>query len=463
LILFAAATSLCQPARPPNIIVICSDDHAAHAVSAYGSKIIQTPNIDRIAAEGARFQNAFVTNSLCGPSRATLLTGKYAHKHNFADNQAGRTFDGAQMTFPKLLQQAGYETAVYGKWHLRSDPTGFDKWLVVDGYALYNSPNFKDAVKGVQKIEGYTTDTIFNNAIDFVKNRSQSRPFFMLVTPNAPHRKWDPDEKHKLMFADKKIPPPATFEDDYATRTRAARECTMSIENDLRKADLKQDPPQGLSGPALKLWKYQRWIQDYLACAASVDTGVGRLLDQLDRSGLSQNTLVIYTSDNGFFLGDHGWFDKRFMYEESLRVPFVARLPGVIQPGAVIEQMNLNIDSAPTLLDFAGAKIPTDVQGKSWRALVDRSAKPAKPWRSSMYYHFYEREPEHNAAPHFGVRTATHKLIHFYTNDEWELYDLTVDRQELKNVYNNPAYAVKRNELKAELERLRREFADEQK
>lgn len=449
-----SAWATAQPTRP-NIIVIFSDDHANHAISAYGSRINQTPNLDRLAREGMRFDRSMVTNSLCGPSRATLLTGKYAHKHGFKDNQPGSIFDNTQMTFPKLLQQAGYETAVFGKWHLRSDPTGFDKWLVVDGYALYYGPKFKDAT-GSRKIEGYATDTIFNASIDFLKNRDGSKPFFMLVTPNAPHRNWTPDDKHKALFADADIPEPATFDDDYATRTTAAREARMSIRDDLRKADVKDEIPTDLSPERLKRWKYQRFIKDYLRCVAAMDAGIGRLLDQVDQSGLADNTLVIYTSDNGFFLGDHGWFDKRFMYEESLKVPYLARLPGVISAGGVSDAMVLNVDTAPTILDFAGVPVPPEVQGMSLRPLLTGQADA--PRRDAIYYDYYEQEAEHNVAPHDGVRTPTHKLIHFHTHQQWELYDLTADPHELRNVYGDPACQAVQAELLARLKVLRAEL-----
>ncbi|MCS7033189.1 MAG: sulfatase [Phycisphaerae bacterium] len=449
------------PARP-NVIVILTDDHASHAISAYGSRLMPTPNIDRIAREGVRFENSFVTNSLCGPSRATLLTGKYAHKHGYRDQRPGRSFDPSQLTFPILLQRAGYETAVFGKWHLRSEPRGFDKWLIIEGVARYFSPRFRDSA-GVRVIEGYATDTIFEKAIEFIRNRNQSRPFFLLITPNAPHRNWTVDAAHQSLLEGVEIPEPPTFLDDLSTRTTAARQCRMSIEHDLTKNDLKGDPPPGLSGAALKKWKYQRFIKDYLRCVAAVDVQVGRLLEQLRTSGLEHNTLLIYSSDNGFFLGDHGWFDKRFMYEQSLRVPLLARLPGVIPAGLVCQAMVLNIDTAPTILSFCGIPVPAEMQGQSWKPLVEKAGGTdiLPSVRGSIYYHYYEQEPEHNVAPHRGVRTETHKLIHFYTHDEWELYDLTKDPDELRNVYDHPAYAVTRNRLKAELQRLRKHYGDD--
>src|SRR5437867_4147870 len=345
--LLPTVTALDAAERCPNILYIMSDDHAAQAIGAYGSKINKTPNIDRIASGGMRFTNCFVTNSICTPSRAAILTGKYAHKNGVP---VFNRIDGSQPTLAKYLQLAGYHTGMVGKWHLGSDPTGFDYWNILPGQGVYHDPMFITAA-GRQKHEGYATDLITDFSIDFIKNRPKDKPFFLMCHHKAPHRPWDPDAKHARMYEEVDIPEPPTFNDDYRTRCDAAREATMRIDRDLTRTDLKQDPPPDLSGAALKHWKYERYIKDYLACIAAVDDNVGRLLDYLDQSGLAENTIVIYTSDQGFFLGDHDWFDKRFMYEESLRMPFLIRYPGQIKPGAVNGAMILNVDFAPTLME----------------------------------------------------------------------------------------------------------------
>jgi arylsulfatase A-like enzyme len=460
IVLFFSSSAVAQ--ERPNIILILSDDHANHAISCYGSKINKTPNLDRLAAGGMRFDRAMVVNSLCGPSRASILTGKYTHQHGFYDNQRGRQFDGSQTTFPKLLQLAGYETAIFGKWHLNSDPTGFDRWKIIHDFAHYLNAKFRGNLADENEpraIDGYTTDFIFDFGLDWLKTRKETnRPFFLMITPQAPHRNWVPDEKHAGKYEDQMIPKPATFDDDLSTRGAAAHECRMSILSDLRKTDVKSDPPAGLSDAERKMWNYQRFIKDYLRVVASVDDNIGRLLDHLDSAGLTRNTVVIYTSDNGFFLGDHGWFDKRFMYEEALRVPLIVRFPAAASVGDSSDAMALNIDIPSTILDLAHAPIPKEMQGRSLKPILTH--QPPADWRQSVYYHYYEQEPEHNVAPHYGVRTATHKLIHFYTHDQWELYDLPRDPHELQNRYDDPAYAALRDQLKAELHRLREEFED---
>src|SRR5882672_10738134 len=370
-------------AARPNILFIMSDDHAAHAISAYGSKINQTPNLDQIAREGVRFDRCFVVNSICSPSRATILTGKYSHLNGVP---VFNRFDGSQPTLAKYLQAAGYHTGMIGKWHLFSDPTGFDYWNILPGQGVYHDPVLIEMGER-KKHPGYVTDLITDFSIAFLKNRPKDKPFFLMCHHKAPHRPWQPDAKHAHLYDGVDIPEPVTFNDDYRTRSDAAREAAMRIDRDLTKTDLKQDPPPDLSGAALKHWKYQRYIKDYLACIAAVDDNVGRLLDYLDQSGLAENTIVIYTSDQGFFLGDHGWFDKRFMYEESLRMPFLVRYPGHIKPGTVNDSMILNVDFAPTFLQYAGLSTPGGVQGRSIMPLLD--GKTPANWRTEMYYRYY--------------------------------------------------------------------------
>jgi len=439
----------------PNIIYIMSDDHASHALSCYGSRINKTPNLDRIARQGMRFENCFVTNSLCGPSRATLLTGKYSHINGYTVNE--RQFDGSQATFPKMLQKAGYQTAIIGKWHLGSDPTGFDYWNILPGQGIYVDPYFIEM--GVRKqVKGYVTDLITDSAIDYLKQCDKAKPFCLLYHHKAPHRSWVPDAKHANLYENQKLPIPETFDDDYAGRATPARDQQMTIAHDLDKTDLKQDPPAGLGGHALKEWKYQRFIKDYVRVIASIDDNVGRLLDYLDQSGLAKNTIVIYTSDNGFFLGDHGWFDKRFMYEESLRVPLLVKFPGKIKPGSISKSFVTNADFACTFLDYAGLPVPGDLQGRSIRPILEGN-EPSN-WRQSMYYHYYEFPKPHNVHPHIGVRTEQYKLVYYYTLKEWELFDLKRDPHELKNLYGDPAHARTRDLLTTELRRLQRELKD---
>jgi len=467
-------------AKRPNIIFIMTDDHASHALSCYGSKINKTPNLDRIAKEGMLFKNSFCTNSICAPCRAVILTGKYSHINGVIDNR--KKFDGSQQTFPKLLQKAGYQTAMIGKWHLKTDPTGFDYWNVLPGQGTYYNPAMIEMGQR-KKYTGYTTDIITDHCLKWLKERKPEKPFCLMYHHKAPHRRWEPGPKHLTMYDDVTIPEPDNLFDDYSNRGRAAKEQDMSIEKTMDKRDLKLVTPgdlnpeqkklwdaaynpkneafekANLQGKDLVRWKYQRYIKDYLRCIASVDDNVGRLLDYLDESGLAENTVVFYTADQGFYLGDHGWFDKRFMYEESLRMPLLVRYPKEIKPGSVNEDIVLNLDFAPTFLDFAGVAKPPDMQGRSIRGLLRR--KRSKDWRKSMYYHYYEYPAVHSVKRHYGVRTERYKLIHFYNDiDEWELYDLRKDPREMKNVFNDPAYAGIVKKLKAELQRLRKKYKD---
>jgi len=444
------------PDRRPNILYIMADDHAAHAISAYGSAINQTPNLDRIAKDGMRFDRVFAVNSICTPSRATILTGKYSHLNGVP---VFNRFDGFQPTVAKYLQAAGYHTGMIGKWHLGSDPTGFDQWTILPGQGAYFNPAFIEP-GGRRVINGYVTDVITDLAIDFLKNRpDKDQPFFLMCHHKAPHRNWQPDEKHKAMFADKVIPEPATLRDDGAGRTDAIRECTQKVLANLTPSDTKGPPPAGLEGDALLKWKYQRYMQDYLACVQSVDDNVGRLLDYLEQSGLAANTIVIYTSDQGFFLGDHGLFDKRFMYEESIRMPFLVRWPGVTKAGSVQNAMAINPDFAPTFMEMAGLPVPADMQGHSLVPLL-KGEHPAD-WRTSWYYRYYHDPGDHNTRAHYGVRTDTHKLIYFWKKDQWEMYDLAKDPAELHNIYQDPARADTAAKLKQELYRLKKELKDD--
>ena len=471
----AAAETSDGGAQRPNILFIFTDDHASHAIGAYGSKINQTPNLDRIANEGMRFDNCFCTNSICAPSRAVILTGKHNHLNGMTTNAT--TFDGSQQTFPKLLQKAGYQTAMLGKWHLKSDPTGFDFWNVLIGQGPYYNPPLKTP-EGTVKHTGYTTDILTDIALDWMENkRDKTKPFVMMYQHKAPHRNWQPDPKHLHMYDDVTIPEPATLFDDYANRTSAAHLQEMAVATDLTADDLKLVPPgnltpeqldvwmkaygpknrafinAGLEGDELIRWKYQRYLKDYLRCIASVDDNVGRVLDYLDETGLADNTIVVYSSDQGFYLGDHGWFDKRWMYEESLRMPLLVRWPGVTEPGSTNGDLVQNLDFAETFLDIAGVEIPSDMQGESLVPLL--GGETPENWRKSIYYHYHEFPGWHAVRRHYGVRTDRYKLIYYYGIDEWELFDLKEDPDELASRYGDPNYAGVVRELKTELTRLR--------
>ncbi|NQU26213.1 MAG: sulfatase [Candidatus Nealsonbacteria bacterium] len=470
-----------EKATRPNVIYIMSDDHASHAISCYGSKINKTPNLDRLADEGMLFRNAFCTNSICGPCRAVVLTGKYSHLNGFVRN--GNTFDGSQQTVAKLLQGAGYQTAMVGKWHLKSEPTGFDYWHILIGQGPYYNPPMKTP-EGTVKHTGYTTDIITDAALDFLKNsRDKDKPFFLMYHHKAPHRNWQPGPKYLNLYDDVTIPEPDNLFDDYSGRGTPAGHQEMTVAKHLNANDLKLVPNRSLNdeqaavwnkayGPKNKAfeeanlegddlirWKYQRYIKDYLRCIASVDENVGRLLDYLDESGLAKNTIVIYTSDQGFYLGDHGWFDKRFMYEESLRSPLMVRWPGHVKPGSVSEELVLNLDFAETFLDAADKEIPADMQGESLVPVLEGNTPDD--WRKAVYYRYYEYPAVHMVHKHYGVRTARHKLIFFHEIDEWELFDLQKDPREMKSVYADPAYAGVVAELKTELQRLRKQYKDD--
>lgn len=489
--LLTALLLICRPtlAAPPNILFIFSDDHSCQAISAYGSELTTTPNIDRLAHDGVRFARCYVTNAICGPSRACVLTGKYSHANGFYRNSD--RFDGSQPTFPKLLQQAGYQTALIGKWHLVSEPAGFDSWEVLQGQGRYYSPIFLTA-SGDQTVPGYCTDIITDKALCWLKTcRDASRPFLLMVQHKAPHRAWEPGPAHLREFAYRKFVEPKTLFDDYGNRSSASKKATMRISADMTLAsDLKlagaSDPVARLrdrrmspaerrlwhsvydakkkafdasppEGDELVRWKYQRYMQDYLASVASVDDSVGRLLDYLDESGLTENTIVVYASDQGFFLGEHGWFDKRFMYEPSLRAPLLVRWPGVAKAGTVEGRIVSNVDFAETFLEAAGIEIPSDMQGRSFVSLL--KGQPPEDWRPTFYYHYYEGPPaEHTVAEHYGVTDGRFKLIHFYKLKQWEMFDLETDPDELHSIYGQPAYAADRTRLQGELQRLQEEL-----
>ncbi len=465
----------CAAAERPNILWIFSDDHAYQAIGAYGGLLEQenlTPNIDRIAAHGMRFDKAYVGNSICGPSRATLLTGKHSHKNgkygNSGKNQGN--FDHNQPQFQKVLQQSGYQTAMFGKIHIKGELQGFDAWEVLPGQGRYHNPSFT-SMDGPTKRKGHSTTIIGDLALEWLQeDRKKTEPFMLMVHFKAPHRNWQPDPKFKEAFKDRTFPEPPTLFDDYAGRGYAAHHQRMTIEKSMTmNGDLKAKEAEraaylhahNLTGKDLVRWKYQTYLRDYLACIAGVDHNVGRLLDYLKESGLAENTIVMYSSDQGFYLGEHGWFDKRFIYEESARTPFIASWPGVTPKGSVNDDLVQNIDFAETFLDMAGAKIPEDMQGKSLVPLL--KGKTPDDWRDSLYYHYYEFPGAHSVRKHEGVIGKRYKLVRFYGNDvpngeEWELYDLQTDPQEMRSIYQDPENSELISKLKAELKRLREAY-----
>jgi arylsulfatase A-like enzyme len=477
-----ATPAFAESAPRPNIVLIFTDDLAYQAISAYGEsrKLLETPHLDRLTREGVRFDRCLVTNSICGPSRATVLTGKYSHLNGFYNNTNSR-FDGSQTTFPKLLQQAGYQTALIGKWHLITNPTGFDHWHILPGQGQYYNPPM---IRNGQKVQhqGYTTDLIADFSIEWLKQRDKSKPFLLMSQHKAPHREWAPALRHLGHDKDRKYPEPPTLFDDYANRGLAVRDQDMTLEKTFNERDAKLKPPPNLTPEQLKAWnayyeprnaafrqanpqgqdlirwRYQRYMHDYLGCVKAVDEAVGRLLQYLDDEGIAKNTLVVFSSDQGFYLGEHGWFDKRWIFEESLRTPLLVRWPGVARAGSVNTNLTSVLDFAQTFLDAAGVAAPADMQGKSFVPLLKGDA-PAD-WRKSFYYHYYEYPTPHRVRPHYGVVTERYKLVHFYKPDVdyWELYDRTKDPHEVRNFYADPAYADVVQELKKELARLRAEL-----
>ncbi len=469
----ATADQALKKGKRPNIIFIMSDDHASTAISAYGSwltKIHKTPNIDRMAKQGMRFTNALVTNSICTPSRAAILTGQYSHLNGVYTLQD--PLDPGRQHFVRLLQLAGYQSAIIGKWHLHADPAGFDYWNILPGQGRYQDP-FMLTPGGKKTLhKGYSEDVITDLSLDWLKKRDKERPFVLLCHYKAPHRPWDPAARFSKLYDDVTFPEPPTLLDDYKNRSKAAANATLMIGQHMNKNDLKQDKPGDLDRDGLRKWAYQLFIKNYLRCVKAVDDNVGRILDFLDQEGLADDTIVIYTSDQGFFLGEHGFYDKRFMLEPCLTTPLIVRYPGRIKAGAVNHDMVLNIDHAPTLLDFAGEKVPSDMQGRSFRSLLE--GRTPKDWRQSMYYRYWMHLADHGVPAHYGVRTPRYTLIHYYgqpmamkgainkpTEPEWELFDRQKDPEQMNNVYADPQYQATVRELRAELDRLRRELKDE--
>jgi arylsulfatase A-like enzyme len=477
--LFAAEP---KQSKQPNILFIFSDDHALAAISAYNDprKLVQTPNIDRLAREGMMFNRAMVPNSICGPSRACVLTGKYNHLNGFFDNTRA-VFNGSQQTMPKLLHAAGYQTALIGKWHLISDPTGFDYWDILPGQGIYYNPPMIKLGKKTTR-QGYVTDIITEESLDWLKQRDKSKPFLLMCQQKAPHREWAPNLKNLGWNGERKFIEPETLFDDYSGRGKAEREQDMTLAKTVTGLDMKLVPPPNINSNQLKAWnayyeprndefrkanlqgkdlvrwRYQRYLHDYLGTVLSVDESVGKLLKYLDDEGLAENTIVVYSSDQGFYLGEHGWFDKRWIFEESLRTPLIIRWPGKVKPGSSNRDIVANIDFASTFLEAAGQPIPADIQGRSLIPVLTGNT-PAD-WRKSFYYHYYDYPGAHNVRRHYGVVTDRCKLVHFYEPDVnyWELFDLQKDPQELHSVYGQPEYADIQKDLHTELTRLRTEL-----
>ena len=496
------ATKIATAADRPNIVFLFSDDHAIKAISAYGgplANVAPTPNIDQIADQGAVFLNSFCANSICGPSRATILTGKHSHKNGFMRN--GNNFDPRQWTVAKALQDGDYSTAVIGKWHLNSHPVGFDHWEILPGHGSYYNPEFLQMDGTTKRFEGYATDLTTDKALTWLESRDKSKPFFLMCQHKAPHRTFAPALRHLGAFDDVEIPEPENLFDDYANRSLTLATNEMEIDRhmdwayDLKirkdeRGDAKLPEPDRYGTPEynrmnaaqkrawnahfsphnqkfladyqtgklthsdIVRWKYRRYMRNYLSTVKAVDESVGRMLKYLDDNGLADNTVVIYSSDQGFFLGEHGWYDKRWMFEESFRMPFLIRWPGVVTPGLQPKELIQNIDYAPTFLDMAGMATPDEVQGRS---LVPLLKGENSDWRESLYYAYYELG-EHAVPQHFGVRTQTHKLIYFPQSDEWNMFDLQRDPNEMTSVYALSEYRQTRQQLADEFTRLREQF-----
>lgn len=491
-----------RAADRPNILFLFSDDHAVNAISAYGGRLADvapTPHIDRLAREGAVFLNSFCANSICGPSRATILTGKHSHANGFMRN--GNTFDPNQWTVAKALQQGGYATAVIGKWHLKTQPVGFDHWEILPGQGNYYNPVFLQMDGTRKRFEGYATDLTTDKALAWLEARDKSKPFFLMCQHKAPHRTFAPALRHLGAFDDVEIPAPANLFDDYANRSKTLAKNEMEIDRHFdwaydakvrkdERGDVQLPKPDRYGTPEynrmtdeqkatwnayfgphnqafledfragrlsrrdIVRWKYRRYMRNYLSTVKAVDENIGRMLDYLDEHSLAKNTIVIYSSDQGFFLGEHGWYDKRWMFEESFRMPFLIRWPDVIAAGSKPKELIQNIDYAPTFLEAAKLNIPAEIHGRSLMPLLTGKRTD---WRDSLYYAYYELG-EHAVPQHFGVRTATHKLIYFPRTDEWNLFDLVRDPNEMRSVYDEPEYRPIRAELKEEFKRLREKF-----
>lgn len=507
LLIFSCTSSEEVKSERPNIIFIMSDDHAYQAISAYDNTLIETPNIDRIAKMGMLFTQASVTNSICAPSRATILTGKHSHLNGKIDNHF--PFDTTNVTFPQLLQQAGYQTAMFGKLHFGNNPKGFDQFKILPGQGSYYNPDFITKNEGNIKVEGYVTDIVTDMTLDWLaKERKADQPFMLMYLHKSPHRPWLMAERHMAEFTQRTFPEPATLFDDYSGRTRAAGEAEMNIlthmgwsgDNKLNPEVLKQlgiadvggydtirfinefkrfTPAQAenfkkyydpiseefvkayptMSKEDQMRWKYQRYMQDYLGTIKAVDENVGRLLDYLEANDLMGNTIIVYTSDQGFYLGEHGWYDKRFVYDESFKTPLLVSWPDKIKAGTKSDALVQNLDFAQTFLEVAGVPAPADMQGESLIPLLTGNIE--KWTRDAVYYHYYEYPAEHMVNRHYAIVTKEYKLIHYYfVEDQWELIDRVKDPQELKNVYDDPAYAEIRADLHKRLDDLRVKYKD---
>ena len=483
--LLMLASGTASAATRPNIVFIMSDDHAVRAVSAYDASLLQTPNIDRIADAGMRFDRAYVGNSICGPSRATALTGLHSHGNGFYSNEWSGPFDGRQQTFPALLREAGYHTAVIGKWHLYSDPIGFDQWQVIDNLAeqgTYYNPVFRSP-EGEEATSGYVADIITDKSIAWLESVAQSdRPFMLIHNHKAPHRDWLPGPEELENWDEAaQVPEPDTLFRTMDGEVRARREARMSIRKFMTDNDVKLSPQFGkslteeqlalweqafgagneafkaaeLEGDEEVRWKYQRYIKTYLASVKSMDRQIGRLLNYLEKQELVDNTLVVYTSDQGFFLGENGWFDKRWMDEVSSRVPLLVQWPGKIQAGSSSSALVQNIDFAPTLLDAAGVEPREPMHGISLLPLLEGGAEPSQ---RDLYYHFYENPGFHGVARHYGIRAERYRLVHYYEDGEWELFDLLADPQDQRNLYGDPALDAVVADLKQRLQALRLQY-----
>ena len=513
LLFLTLCLSISAQDKRPNILFIFSDDHSLQTLGAHEGRMQAfikkhqlTPNLDKLADQGMYFENSFVCNSICGPSRAAILTGKHSWHNGFKSN--GQKFNGSQWTMPKSLQKSGYQTAIFGKWHLGTTPTGFDISWVLPGQGKYYNPDFQvDGNKVIQK-QGYCTDVVVDMTIDWLENkRDKEKPFFLCSWQKAPHRTWMPAARHFTYLDDVEVPEPSTLFDDYEGRSSGLKKQDMTIDKCINIAyDVKVTPPvatstieeimasspntksrdrstpgefarmtpeqkkawdayyvprnekfrkMNLSGKALVRWKYQQYLKDYMRCIKALDENVGRLMAYLKEKGLDKNTIVIYSSDQGFYNGEHGWYDKRWMYEESLRNPLIIKWPGVTKPGSRVKQMVQNIDYAPTLLDIAGIEVPNDIQGASFKSILE--GQNPSDWRKELLYTYYGRGA-HNVASHYGIRTDRYKLIHFQKTDEWELYDLQKDKDEMNNLYSSPEYKSKTSELKSSLKSLLKKY-----
>ena len=500
-LLWICGSALAAP-KQPNILFIFSDDHAVEAISAYsGGRLNNTPNIDRLAKEGMLFENSFCANSICGPSRACILTGKHSHINGFIDNEGAR-FDGSQMTYPKLLQKAGYQTAIVGKWHLVTDPTGFDYWEILPGQGSYYNPHFIQMDGTRLQRPGYCTDIVTDRALKWLDERKKDKPFLLMCQHKSPHRNWAPPPRHLTLFDDRSLPLPDTLRDNYSGRSKLLGENKMSIANhfywghDMKFHGQNQFPEYFLDGipngeyrrmtPAQKArwdaayepknqrfisavssgrfssnqvleWKYQRYIKDYLRTVQAMDDGIGRVLDYLDATGLNENTIVVYASDQGFYLGEHGWYDKRWMFEESFKMPLLVRWPGEIEPGSRSRALVQNIDYAPTFLEMAGVDVPREIQGTSLMPVLKNRGYAPQKWRDSLYYAYYG-ERTHNVAAHDGVRTMQHKLVYFPRTKEWQLFDLIKDPSEMRSVHQEASYAATLKNMRKRYTELRKKY-----